>query len=240
MLVKRVPSNYPLILVKLLQLIWRSGINLWAPDLQTSCRYPVFLFCFCFFFERGGTFTSHGVREWLTPSVFTICCCILISSIHSLFIHLQKGTSPVQYIAGHLSKIYGLDWSPVNEYHLATASQDCHVKVRIMITNIYRWYSCILISYLCCSGSPMCSCLVTWFAIGWYQSSQVIRQSHLHDHTLIIILSAPFILVLGCDEPSSAREQAYLRISSMEGQIHGEWEVSSPGLAESLAVIGWC
>ncbi len=36
----------------------------------------------------------------------------------------------MQYIAGHLSKIHGLDWNPESEYHLATSSQDCLVKVR--------------------------------------------------------------------------------------------------------------
>jgi WD40 repeat protein len=40
----------------------------------------------------------------------------------------RKGTSPVQYIAGHLSKIHGLDWCPTSEFHLATSSQDCTVK----------------------------------------------------------------------------------------------------------------
>ncbi|XP_074645024.1 GATOR2 complex protein WDR59-like isoform X3 [Tubulanus polymorphus] len=40
----------------------------------------------------------------------------------------RKGTSPVQYIAAHLSKIHGLDWSPGNEFTLATSSQDCTVK----------------------------------------------------------------------------------------------------------------
>ena len=49
----------------------------------------------------------------------------LILSI-SLF---QKGITPVQYIAGHLSIIHGLDWNPRNEHHLATSSQDHSVKV---------------------------------------------------------------------------------------------------------------
>ena len=44
-------------------------------------------------------------------------------------IDLQKGNAPVQYIAGHLSKIHGLDWHPTEENVLATSSQDCSVKV---------------------------------------------------------------------------------------------------------------
>lgn len=41
----------------------------------------------------------------------------------------QEGTSPVQYIAAHLSKIHGLDWNPNSKSELATCSQDCSVKV---------------------------------------------------------------------------------------------------------------
>ncbi|XP_033755915.1 GATOR complex protein WDR59-like isoform X7 [Pecten maximus] len=40
----------------------------------------------------------------------------------------RKGNSPLTYIAAHLSKIHGLDWSPHNENCLATASQDGSVK----------------------------------------------------------------------------------------------------------------
>lgn len=40
----------------------------------------------------------------------------------------RKGTAPVQYIAAHLAKIHGLDWSPNHENQLATSSQDCTVK----------------------------------------------------------------------------------------------------------------
>lgn len=40
----------------------------------------------------------------------------------------RKGSSPVQYIAAHLHKIHGLDWSANQEYQLATSSQDCTVK----------------------------------------------------------------------------------------------------------------
>ncbi|XP_054917828.1 GATOR2 complex protein WDR59 isoform X4 [Dermacentor andersoni] len=40
----------------------------------------------------------------------------------------RKSGSPVQYIAAHSSKIYGLDWSPASEHQLATSSQDGTVK----------------------------------------------------------------------------------------------------------------
>ncbi|XP_021358259.1 WD repeat-containing protein 59-like isoform X8 [Mizuhopecten yessoensis] len=40
----------------------------------------------------------------------------------------RKGNSPLTYIAAHLSKIHGLDWSPHSENCLATASQDGSVK----------------------------------------------------------------------------------------------------------------
>ncbi len=40
----------------------------------------------------------------------------------------RKGSSPVQYIAAHLQKIHGLDWSANQDYQLATSSQDCTVK----------------------------------------------------------------------------------------------------------------
>lgn len=40
----------------------------------------------------------------------------------------RKGSAPVQYIAAHLSKIYGLDWSQQSETQLATSSQDNTIK----------------------------------------------------------------------------------------------------------------
>ncbi|XP_070188764.1 GATOR2 complex protein WDR59-like isoform X3 [Littorina saxatilis] len=41
----------------------------------------------------------------------------------------RKGNSPQQYIAAHLSKIHGLDWSPDNQNQFVTASQDGYVKL---------------------------------------------------------------------------------------------------------------
>ncbi|KAK3866520.1 hypothetical protein Pcinc_027953 [Petrolisthes cinctipes] len=40
----------------------------------------------------------------------------------------RKPNQPVQYIAAHLSKIQGLDWSPNHENKLVTSSNDCTVK----------------------------------------------------------------------------------------------------------------
>lgn len=45
----------------------------------------------------------------------------------------QKGNTPLQYIPAHFSKIYGLDWSPNSEFHLVTASQDCYVRVGVVL-----------------------------------------------------------------------------------------------------------
>lgn len=54
----------------------------------------------------------------------------------------RKGTAPVQYIAAHLSKIHGLDWSPTSDTQLATSSQDNTVK--FFDTNSPRRAECIL------------------------------------------------------------------------------------------------
>ncbi|CAH1183281.1 unnamed protein product [Phaedon cochleariae] len=40
----------------------------------------------------------------------------------------RKGTAPVQYIAAHLAKIHGLDWSPTSENHICSSSHDSTVK----------------------------------------------------------------------------------------------------------------
>ncbi|XP_035678671.1 GATOR complex protein WDR59-like isoform X2 [Branchiostoma floridae] len=40
----------------------------------------------------------------------------------------RKGSTPVQYIAAHLSKVHGLDWDPTSEHLMASSSQDCTVK----------------------------------------------------------------------------------------------------------------
>ena len=71
---------------------------------------------------------------------------LLLSSLEAFFHKLcgvsctQKGTVPVQYIAAHLSKVHGLDWSPTREFSLASSSQDQTVKVLLA--------QCILI--YCC------------------------------------------------------------------------------------------
>lgn len=60
----------------------------------------------------------------------------------------RKGTIPVQYIAAHLSKIHGLDWSPQHENRLATSSQDGTVKF-FNISNPKR------AEYILNTGSPV-------------------------------------------------------------------------------------
>ena len=40
----------------------------------------------------------------------------------------RKGSAPVQYIAAHLQKIHGLDWSMTQDNQLAISSQNCTAK----------------------------------------------------------------------------------------------------------------
>ena len=54
---------------------------------------------------------------------------LLIILDHSICCVVQKGSSAVHYIAGHMSKINGIDWSPFSESQFATCAHDCSVKV---------------------------------------------------------------------------------------------------------------
>ncbi|XP_044734726.1 GATOR complex protein WDR59 isoform X2 [Chrysoperla carnea] len=71
----------------------------------------------------------------------------------------RKGTIPVQYIAAHLSKIHGLDWSPQHENRLATSSQDGTVKF-FNISNPKR------AEYILNTGSPVWRARFTPFGEG--------------------------------------------------------------------------
>ena len=54
----------------------------------------------------------------------------LIATAHEGDVRIwdTRKVAPVQYIAAHLHKIHGLDWSINQENQLATSSQDCTVK----------------------------------------------------------------------------------------------------------------
>ena len=56
----------------------------------------------------------------------------------------------MQYIAAHLSKIHGLDWSPDSETDFATSSQDGTVKVCITFISIYTDQILLFTSSFCC------------------------------------------------------------------------------------------
>jgi len=53
--------------------------------------------------------------------------------------YVQKGSSAVHYITGHVSKINGIDWSPFSESQFATCAHDCCVKVRHVTEWFLRW-----------------------------------------------------------------------------------------------------
>ncbi|KAK3086097.1 hypothetical protein FSP39_013508 [Pinctada imbricata] len=71
--------------------------------------------------------TTHegDVRIWDTRVGLVLAYKVPHSS--RLEIHV-KGNSPLHYIAAHISKIHGLDWSHTSESNLATSSQDGSIK----------------------------------------------------------------------------------------------------------------
>lgn len=72
---------------------------------------------------------------------------LYVQVFNAFFLHFsaQEGTSPVQYIAAHLSKIHGLDWNPNSKSELATCSQDCSVKVNKTFVLCALWYLLVYI-----------------------------------------------------------------------------------------------
>ncbi|XP_067001039.2 GATOR2 complex protein WDR59 [Anabrus simplex] len=100
------------------------------PNLLASCSIDTFIHIWDVRDQRRPSLSLSAVAgatqvRWNRLSRY------LLATAHDGDIKLwdqRKGTAPVQYIAAHLSKIHGLDWSPNHENQLATSSQDCTVK----------------------------------------------------------------------------------------------------------------
>ncbi|XP_046999380.1 GATOR complex protein WDR59 isoform X1 [Schistocerca americana] len=100
------------------------------PNLLASCSIDTFIHIWDVRDQRRPALSLSAVAgasqvRWNRLSRY------LLATAHDGDVKLwdqRKGTAPVQYIAAHLSKIHGLDWSPNHENQLATSSQDCTVK----------------------------------------------------------------------------------------------------------------
>lgn len=100
------------------------------PETVATCSVDTFTFLWDVREVRKPTLSLQGISgasqvKWnkVKPHLLATC--------HDGDIRIwdsRKGNTPVQYIPGHLSKIFGLDWCPYNENHLATSSQDSTVK----------------------------------------------------------------------------------------------------------------
>ncbi|XP_049822756.1 GATOR complex protein WDR59 isoform X2 [Aethina tumida] len=100
------------------------------PNILASCSADTFIHIWDIRDARKPTLSLSAIAEasqvrWnrLSPN--------LLATAHDGDIKVwdqRKGTAPTKYISAHLSKIHGLDWSPVSEYQLASSSQDNTVK----------------------------------------------------------------------------------------------------------------
>lgn len=100
------------------------------PNILATCSVDTFIHLWDIRDARKPTLSLSAVAEasqvrWNRISQY------LIATAHEGDIKIwdqRKGTSPVQYIAAHLAKIYGLDWSPHSEHQISSSSQDNTVK----------------------------------------------------------------------------------------------------------------
>nr|CAH7717717.1 unnamed protein product [Callosobruchus chinensis] len=100
------------------------------PNLIASCSVDTFIHIWDLRDPKRPTLSLSAVAEasqvkWnrLSPH--------LLATAHEGDIKIwdqRKGTVPMQYIAAHLSKIHGLDWSPKSENYICSSSQDSTVK----------------------------------------------------------------------------------------------------------------
>ncbi|XP_030758273.1 GATOR complex protein WDR59 isoform X2 [Sitophilus oryzae] len=100
------------------------------PSLLASCSADTFIHLWDIRDARKPTLSLSAVAEasqvrWNRISEYTI------ATAHEGDIKVwdqRKGTAPIQYIAAHVGKIYGLDWNPNREVQIASSSQDSTVK----------------------------------------------------------------------------------------------------------------
>lgn len=100
------------------------------PNILASCSADAFIHCWDLRDSRRPAMSLSAVAE-ATQVRWNCLNQHLLATAHDGDIKIwdqRKGTAPIHYIAAHLSKIHGLDWSPVNENQLVTSSQDNTVK----------------------------------------------------------------------------------------------------------------
>ncbi|XP_018577120.1 GATOR complex protein WDR59 isoform X1 [Anoplophora glabripennis] len=100
------------------------------PNLLASCSVDTFIHLWDIRDSKRPTLSLSAIAEasqvrWNRISPH------LLATAHEGDIKIwdqRKGTAPVQYIAAHLAKIHGLDWSPASENQICSSSQDNTVK----------------------------------------------------------------------------------------------------------------
>ncbi|KAJ8920742.1 hypothetical protein NQ315_004881 [Exocentrus adspersus] len=100
------------------------------PNLLASCSADTFIHLWDIRDPKRPTLSLSAIAEasqvrWNKISPH------LVATAHEGDIKIwdqRKGTAPVQYVAAHLAKIYGLDWSPTLENQICSSSQDNTVK----------------------------------------------------------------------------------------------------------------
>ncbi|XP_045471317.1 GATOR complex protein WDR59 isoform X2 [Harmonia axyridis] len=100
------------------------------PNLLASCSVDTFIHIWDLRDSRRPALSLSAIAE-ASQVRWNRISANLLATAHEGDIKIwdqRKGTSPVQYVAAHLSKIHGLDWSRTSETQFTTCSQDNTVK----------------------------------------------------------------------------------------------------------------
>ncbi|KAK9879451.1 hypothetical protein WA026_006522 [Henosepilachna vigintioctopunctata] len=100
------------------------------PNILASCSVDTFIYIWDLRDSRRPSLSLSAIAE-ASQVRWNRLSSNLLATSHDGDIKIwdqRKGTAPVQYVAAHLSKIHGLDWSRTSETQFATCSQDNTVK----------------------------------------------------------------------------------------------------------------
>ncbi|KAL3280859.1 hypothetical protein HHI36_004087 [Cryptolaemus montrouzieri] len=100
------------------------------PNLLASCSVDTFIYIWDLRDSRRPSLSLSAIAE-ASQVRWNRISSNLLATAHDGDIKIwdqRKGTAPVQYVAAHLAKIHGLDWSRTSETQFATCSQDNTVK----------------------------------------------------------------------------------------------------------------